>query len=265
MKTLELYQVDAFAPEPFTGNPAAVCILDTWLPDSLMQAIAAENNLAETAFAVPQADGYAIRWFTPAVEVALCGHATLATAHVLFQTRETATSEITFHSRERGPLTVSRDAEWLVLDFPADVPAEAALPEGLAAAMGAEPQACLKGLTDYMLVYHNQAAIDALDPNFFALKSFQVRGIIATAPGEAVDFVSRFFAPAAGIDEDPVTGSAHTMLIPYWADRLGKTTLSAQQRSPRGGMLRYAYNSPRVHIGGQAITYLKGEIYLPNL
>lgn len=265
MNVQELYQVDAFAEALFKGNPAAVCILERWLPEALMQAIAAENNLSETAFAVPVEEAYEIRWFTPENEVALCGHATLATAHVLFETREAQAEVLHFLSRERGLLTVRRDGAWLELDFPTDPPVETPLPYGMADAMGIPPAACYKGLTDYLLVYPDQETIDALDPDFFSLGKIECRGIIATAPGEEVDFVSRFFAPQCGVPEDPVTGSAHTVLIPFWQQRLSKSKMEAQQRSSRGGRLRCEYRGERVRIAGKAVTYMKAEIYLPDV
>ena len=264
MRKQELYQVDAFASELFRGNPAAVCILERWLPEGLMQAIAGENNLSETAFAVPVEDGYEIRWFTPVTEVALCGHATLATAHVLFETREQASGHLRFHSRERGVLTVDRDGAWRILDFPADPPRPVALPAGMAEAMGAEPLECLQASTDYLLVYRDQEALDALSPDYTRLRRIEARGVIASAPGREVDFVSRFFAPQSGVDEDPVTGSAHTVLTPFWAARLGKDSLSAQQRSRRGGLLQCQVRADRVRIAGRAVTYMKAEIYLPS-
>lgn len=265
----QIFQVDAFAGELFRGNPAAVCILDSWLPDSLMQAVAAENNLSETAFAVPAGQGYEIRWFTPATEVALCGHATLATAHVLFnelpaESGPGAGNRLEFYSRQRGTLTVTRDGEWLELDFPADVPAESRMPVGMVEAMGAEPRECLRGTTDYLLVYKNQAAIERLEPDFGLLKQIDARGVIVTAPGDSADFVSRFFAPQSGIDEDPVTGSAHTMLVPYWSNQLKKRQLEALQLSARGGQLRCEFRGDRVGIAGRAVTYLTGRIRLPN-
>ena len=264
MRKQELYQVDAFSPELFKGNPAAVCILESWLPDGLMQAIAGENNLSETAFAVAVKDGYEIRWFTPVIEVALCGHATLATAHVLFTTREQQADHLRFYSRERGVLNVSREGDWLVLDFPADPPKPVPMPGGMREAMGAEPLECLQGSTDYLLVYPNQEAIDALSPDFTRLRGLEARGVIASAPGREVDFVSRFFAPQSGVDEDPVTGSAHTLLTPFWAGRLGNDSLSAQQRSRRGGVLKCEIRGDRVRIAGQAVTYMKAEIYIPE-
>jgi len=263
MRKQELFQVDAFSPELFRGNPAAVCILDRWFPESLLQAIAGENNLSETAFAVPFREGYEIRWFTPVTEVALCGHATLATAHVLFETREKASSRLRFQSRERGVLTVDREGEKLILDFPADPPKPVVMPSGMKEALGGEPLECLQGSTDYLLIYRDQDAVDALSPDFTRLRQIEARGVIASAPGWEVDFVSRFFAPQSGVDEDPVTGSAHTVLAPFWASRLGKESLSAQQRSRRGGLLHCELRGERVRIAGQAVTYMKAEIYLP--
>lgn len=263
MKTQEMYQVDAFASELFAGNPAAVCILEKWLPDAIMQSIAAENNLAETAFAVPVAEDYEIRWFTPETEVALCGHATLATAHVLFTTRERDQSHLRFQSRERGMLEVSKSGDWLVLDFPSDPIEETEIPRELVRALGGKPGSCWKGLTDYMVVYDTEEEIRALIPNFHLLSEIPVRGVIATSPGRSCDFVSRFFAPNCGVPEDPVTGSAHTTLTPYWAQKLGKTRLNAAQLSRRGGILRCELAADRVNIAGQAVTYMKAEIYLP--
>ena len=264
MKKQELYQVDAFTSQLFKGNPAAVCIIDSWLPEGLMQAIAAENNLAETAFAVPVTGGYEIRWFTPELEVALCGHATLATAHVLFGGLESHADTIRFFSRERGILTVARKGERLILDFPADPPKVVNLPEGMAEAIGATPLECLQGSTDYLLIFPSQEAIDALQPDHTRLGRIPARGVIVSAPGQEVDFVSRFFAPRSGVLEDPVTGSAHTVLTPYWAAHHGKTELTAQQRSPRGGFLHCELRGNRVHIAGQAVTYMKAEIYIPS-
>ena len=260
MKTQAMYQVDAFADTLFRGNPAAVCILDSWLPDATMQAIAAENNLSETAFAVRGAEGYAIRWFTPVTEVALCGHATLATAHLLFTTEARDRDTLTFSSREKGTLTVSRDGEWLILDFPSDVPKPVELPDALKAAVGGHPEACFRGSTDLMLVYPDQEAVDTLQPDFGLLARIEARGVITTAPGEKADFVSRFFAPQSGVDEDPVTGSAHTKSAPYWAERLNKKKLHARQVSHRAGDLVCELKGDRVEISGKAITFMRGEI-----
>lgn len=263
MKIQEMYQVDAFAAELFKGNPAAVCILEKWLPDALMQSMAAENNLAETAFALSSGDGYEIRWFTPETEVALCGHATLATAHVLFSTREASATSLRFQSRERGMLEVTKSGGWLVLDFPADTLEPVGLPEGLKEALGGKPRSCWRGLTDYMVVYDTEEEIRSLNPNYHLLDQIPARGIIVTSPGREHDFVSRFFAPNCGIPEDPVTGSAHTTLTPYWARILQKNKLKASQLSPRGGALRCELDGDRIKIAGKAMTYMKAEVYLP--
>ncbi len=264
---MKLYQLDAFTDRLFAGNPAAVVPLINWLPDEQMQQIAAENNLAETAFYV-KTDGntqFHIRWFTPTVEVDLCGHATLAASHVVFHLEEKVeANEITFESRS-GSLKVCKGADgWLTLDFPADVATKANVqPPALATSLGEKPLAVFKGKTDYMLVYENQAQIEALDPDFREMATVPARGVIVTAPGDAdsgVDFVSRFFGPQSGVDEDPVTGSAHTTLVPYWAEQLGKTDLTARQVSKRGGYLRCKLLNDRVDISGQVQLYLTGEI-----
>jgi PhzF family phenazine biosynthesis protein len=264
---LRLYQVDAFADRLFAGNPAAVCPLDDageaqgWLPDEVMQKIAAENNLAETAFYLRSAGGHAIRWFTPTVEVDLCGHATLATGYVVFACDKFPGDTITFSSKS-GILRVRRDGELLVLDFPVDTLHAAPTTELLIEALGCEPVECYKGKTDYLLVYANEGQVAALSPDFADLAMVPARGIIVTAPGERVDFVSRFFGPQVGVNEDPVTGSAHTTLTPYWAQRLGKTELSAMQLSKRRGSLRCRLVGDRVEIAGRAVPYLEGYITL---
>lgn len=266
--TVRIYQLDAFTDQLYAGNPAAVVPLtdqNDWLPDARMQAIAAENNLAETAFYIRTNMGYHIRWFTPTVEVDLCGHATLAAGYVVFFLEEKpADTKITFDSRS-GPLTVCREADgWLVLDFPADILHKAAVqpPALLAGLKGPKPLEIHKGKTDFMVVYDTQAAIESLNPDFRELLTVPARGIIVTAPGTDVDFVSRFFAPQSGIDEDPVTGSAHTTLIPYWSAKLTKTTLTARQLSSRGGYLRCQLHADqhRVNIAGQVQLYLRGEL-----
>jgi PhzF family phenazine biosynthesis protein len=255
-----LYQIDAFTDGPFTGNPAAVCPLETWLPDDVMQAIAAENNLSETAFFVPEADGYRLRWFTPTTEVDLCGHATLASAFVVFRWLMPQRNEVTFQTQQAGRLTVARDGDLLALDFPARPPSPCPMPAGLAAALG-RPPAVLLAARDYLAVYESADEIRALTPDFAAIARLDRFAIIATAPGaNGIDFVSRFFAPARGVDEDPVTGSAHCTLIPYWADRLGKTRLEARQLSRRGGALSCALHGDRVTIAGRAVLYLEGRI-----
>jgi PhzF family phenazine biosynthesis protein len=257
---LRLYQVDAFADRLFSGNPAAVCPLDEdWLPDAVMQQIAAENNLAETAFYARSGSGYAIRWFTPACEVDLCGHATLATGHVVF-THDGWKGEAVEFASKSGVLRVRRDGDMLVLDFPADVVHPAETTECLVESIGREPAECLKGKTDYLLVYPGEEDVRALTPDFTDLAMVPARGVIVTAPGKDVDFVSRFFGPQVGINEDPVTGSAHTTLTPYWARRLGKTELTARQLSKRGGWLRCRLAGDRVEIAGRAVPYLEGWI-----
>jgi len=255
---LPIYQVDAFAGAVFHGNPAAVCPLERWLEAPLMQSIAAENNLAETAFFVPRGDAYELRWFTPEVEVDLCGHATLASAFVIFERLERGKASVTFHSQS-GPLTVRRDGERLTLDFPVSPPEACAPPPALEAGLGARPREVFKA-RDYMAVFDSAAQVRALVPRMDQLASLAARGTIVTAPGDGVDFVSRFFAPGAGIPEDPVTGSAHCTLIPYWAKRLGRTRLVAHQVSARGGELICEDRGERVAIGGRAVLYLEGTI-----
>ena len=257
---LHLYQVDAFADKVFEGNPAGVCILDEWLDDSLMQRIAMENNLAETAFAVKSEVGYELRWFTPEVEVDLCGHATLAMAHVIFEHLNSDAAELCFSTRQSGLLYVRRDGDELVLDFPADRPELVDMHPVLSVSLSREPLETYRGKTDYMLVYKNQSQIEGMTPNFLLMSQVKARGIIVTAPGDSVDFVSRFFGPAVGINEDPVTGSAHTLLTPYWARVLGKDVMRARQVSPRGGNLGVVLDGKRVRMSGRAVTYLSGEI-----
>lgn len=257
---LPLYHVDAFASKVFRGNPAAVCPLDTWLPDAMLQNIAAENNLSETAFTVRRDNDFDLRWFTPITEVDLCGHATLAAAFVLFTEHGVEASSIRFHSRS-GLLTVSRDAGLLRLDFPSRPATSCNVPDCLARGLGAKPQEVLK-VRDFLAVFNSEAEVRGLKPDFGALRSLDCLGVIATARGGDCDFVSRFFAPAAGIDEDPVTGSAHCTLIPYWAERLGKTKLFARQVSARGGELFCELVGDRVRIGGNAVLFSKGEIHL---
>jgi PhzF family phenazine biosynthesis protein len=256
------YHVDAFAGEIFRGNPAAVCPLDAWLPDATMQNIAAENNLAETAFVVPRGNEFELRWFTPTIEVDLCGHATLAAAFVLFAERNFPGSAIRFHSRS-GVLNVTRGGEILTLDFPARPPQPCAMPEALVHGLGSRPAGVLKS-RDFFAVFDSADAVRALRPDFAALKTLDCLGIIATAPGDDCDFVSRFFAPGAGIDEDPATGSSHCTLIPYWAQRLGKTKLFARQASQRGGEMFCELVGDRVFIGGKAAPYLRGKIVLDD-
>jgi len=257
----KIYQIDAFTSQTFGGNPAAVCILDSWLSPELMQKIAQENNLAETAFAVKKDDHYELRWFTPEVEVDLCGHATLATAFVLFHFYDLEENTIQFYSYRSGNLTVNKaDNGWLTLDFPTDNLIAIQNIEELDTAIGQAPIKTLKGKTDYMMVYQSQKEIESIEPNHHLLGKLDVRGVIVTAPGDEVDFVSRFFAPACGIPEDPVTGSAHTSLSPYWAEVLDKTKMTAKQLSQRGGDLVCEYLGERVKISGKAVLYLTGEI-----
>jgi PhzF family phenazine biosynthesis protein len=257
---LPMYQVDAFTDSLFGGNPAAVCPLPAWLPDVTMQAIAAENNLAETAFFVRDGGDYALRWFTPTVEVDLCGHATLASGHVVLRFLEPQRDSVGFHTAKAGKLVVSRRADALVMDFPARpaVPCEA--PAGLLEALGGAAREVLRA-RDHLVVYQTAAEIAALKPDLAALGKVDCWAAIVTAPGaDGIDFVSRFFAPAQGVPEDPVTGSAHCTLVPYWAQRFGKTAFEARQLSRRGGTLRCALNGDRVSIGGKAVVYLEGQI-----
>lgn len=259
-----LYQVDAFTDRPFRGNPAAVCPLDAWLPDDLMLAIATENNLSETAFFVRRNDSFDLRWFTPAVEVDLCGHATLAAAFVLMTRIEPERTAATFHSRS-GPLRVTRDGDLFTLDFPARPPAAIAEPDGLAAALGASPCAVLTA-RDTIAVLDSPEAVRRLSPDMERLKAIGGFAVCVTAPGGGrdgdVDFVSRFFAPAQGIPEDPVTGSSHCSLVPYWAARLGKPVLHARQVSPRGGELRCELAGDKVRISGRAVLVVSGLLHL---
>ena len=262
---MRYFHVDAFTQTPFAGNPAGVCPLPSWLPAGLMQQIAAENNLAETAFLVPRTASeaeYDIRWFTPAVEIDLCGHATLASAHVLFTHLGFRGNEVTFHSQS-GPLRVSREADGrLTLDFPSRPPQEmTSPPTGLADGLRATPLHVLAA-RDLLVVFNTEAEVLALRPDYARIAALEYVGVIATAPGtNGIDFVSRFFAPRVGVPEDPVTGSAHSTLIPYWAAKLGKTELRARQVSPRGGDLWCRLREgDRVDIGGYAVTYAVGEL-----
>jgi PhzF family phenazine biosynthesis protein len=257
----KIYQIDAFTDTIFGGNPAAVCILPNWLPDTLMQHIAAENNLAETAFAVPNGDAYELRWFTPELEVDLCGHATLATAFTLFKYYEHPENTIRFISPRSGELHVVKNTdESMTMDFPTDEITAIETITAINEAIGLNPIKTFKGNTDYMLIYETQVQIEGIRPNFHLLDKLDCRGIIVTAQGSEVDFVSRFFSPKCGIPEDPVTGSAHTTLVPYWAKELTKTTLIAEQLSERGGHLSCEFLGERVKISGKAVCYLVGEI-----
>jgi len=265
---IPIYQIDAFAGglfrgERFSGNPAAVCPLERWLADETLQAIAEENNLAETAYYVYENGRIRLRWFTPVVEVDLCGHATLAAAYVIQELRqETAEPKVTFDSRS-GELTVTRENDLYVLDFPSRYPPACADDPVLFEALGARPVAFHR-TGDCFCVFETEDQVRALAPDMSKLARVDCRGTIATAPGKDCDFVSRFFAPRAGIPEDPVTGSAHTNLIPYWSRRLGKEKLFARQISRRGGELWCEDRGARVGIGGRAVKYLEGQITVPS-
>jgi PhzF family phenazine biosynthesis protein len=258
---LPIYQVDAFTERLFGGNPAAVVPLEEWLSAPTMQAIAAENNLSETAFFVRRGDAYELRWFTPTVEVDLCGHATLASAHVILRFLEPERRHVSFRTLKAGTLVVSREGDSLVMDFPAS-PAEPRAPSArLAAALGKPPVELLGHDQRHLAVFATREDVATLRPDYAALLREGFGDVIVTAPGsDGVDFVSRFFGPAYGINEDPVTGSAHCTLAPYWADRLGKTRLEARQISRRGGALSCEYRGGRVLIAGRCALYLEGAI-----
>jgi PhzF family phenazine biosynthesis protein len=255
---IPIYQVDAFASQVFSGNPAAVCPLEAWLPDDVMQAIAAENNLAETAFFVRRGDEFDLRWFTPAVEAEMCGHATLGSAYVILNYLEPERREARFHTRS-GELIVTRDGDSYCLDLPAQPPERVDVGADVAAALGAEPIELWRSLYS-MAVFSDEAQIANLSPDFGKVAALEKGEIIVTAPGNACDFVSRFFAPGVGIPEDPVTGSAHTILAPYWAKRLGKTHMAARQISRRGGDLAVEVRAGRVLLTGRVAPYLQGLI-----
>lgn len=256
---LKIFHVDAFASGLFKGNPAAVVPLEEWLPDLIMQQIAAENNLSETAFFILEGDHFHIRWFTPKSEVNLCGHATLATAHILFNELNFQRESISFNSKS-GMLAVRKTEDKLQLDFPADFVIPTEMNPEFSIALGTQPIAIFKGRTDYLLLFDSEETIRNMKPNIHLLKQTDARGVIVTAKGTDVDFVSRFFAPKVGIDEDPVTGSAHTSLVPFWAARLNKKELTALQLSERGGQLWCTLSGDRVLIAGKAVTYLRGGI-----
>lgn len=259
--SLPFYHVDAFAEQPFEGNPAAVCLVDTWWPQSRLAAVAAEFNLSETAFVKPEADHWSIRWFTPLREVDLCGHATLAAAAVLLFERGVTGTTLTFVSRS-GMLGVTRQADGrLELDFPAR-PAQRLLepPGEVAEALGKAPSVILGGGEDLLCIFRDENTIRALHPDFSRLAALDTRGVIVTAPGADCDFVSRFFAPRVGVNEDPVTGSAHTTLAPYWAERLGRNRLTARQVSKRGGRLQVELRGERVGISGRAVIVAAGTL-----
>lgn len=255
---LLIFQVDAFTGSVFSGNPAAVCPLDDWLPERTMQAIAAENNLSETAFFVREGAGFRLRWFTPACEVDLCGHATLASAHVLFSELHEPGEVIRFETRS-GPLSVRRDGSRLAMDLPARPPERIDAAPALVAALGNRPEEIFAA-RDYLVRYRTAEEVRALAPDMAALKKIDRFAVIVTARGIDCDFVSRFFAPAKGVPEDPVTGSAHCSLVPYWAAELGKNQLHARQLSPRGGELFCKLNGNRVEVAGYTALYLRGKI-----
>ncbi|NWA82850.1 PhzF family phenazine biosynthesis protein [Pseudomonas sp. D2002] len=257
---LDIYQVDAFSQQPFGGNPAAVCPLTEWLPDEQLQNIAAENNLSETAYFVPRGDFYELRWFTPEVEVDLCGHATLAAAWVLIHQLADAPEVLRFATRS-GELRVTRNGDELAMDFPAKQPQPCEPPSGLLNALGIE-HAEVFAADDYIVLVDDEAQIAALTPDFARLKGLPKRGIAVTAKSTRFDFVSRWFGPNVGVNEDPVTGSAHTSLAPFWAERLGKSILTAEQGGKRRGQLRCELKGDRVIISGHAVLYLQGVIYL---
>jgi len=260
--SIPIYQIDAFTSELFGGNPAAVCPLDEWLPDDILQRIAAENNLSETAFFVKTTDSYHLRWFTPTTELALCGHATLASGVVVAEELGDRRAELIFHTQS-GPLYVRRDGEYYQLDFPAQ-PAELCdAPDELISGLGLPPVE-VRAAEDFLAIYASQQDIETLKPDFEQLMGLPHRGVITTAPGDEVDFVSRWFGPSVGVPEDPVTGSAHTTLTPYWADRLGKRQLMARQVSKRGGEIRCTLQGDRVLLSGKAVKYLEGKIFVPG-
>jgi PhzF family phenazine biosynthesis protein len=255
-----LYQVDAFTTRRFAGNPAAVILLQSFPEDAVLQAIAAENNLAETAFLVPASGDFSLRWFTPTTEIPLCGHATLASAAVIMERLEPARKSVTFHSAS-GPLPVTRVAGGYVMNFPALASESVPAPAGLVDALGAVPLEVMADAINYMVLLDSAATVRALSPDLARIARVDRDGVIVTAAGDAgYDFVSRYFAPARGIPEDPVTGSAHCMLTPYWAGKLGKTTLRAYQASPRGGEMTCRLAGDRVEMEGSCVFYLEGEM-----
>ncbi len=258
----KITQVDAFTDRPFSGNPAAVCILDGMVEEWWMQDVAREMNLSETAFLLPHEDGFDLRWFTPATEVELCGHATLASAHVLWEEGHLASDEeARFHTRS-GPLRARRVEDWIELDFPAEPAEEAAAPSRLAAALGVEPRWVGRNRFDLLVELGEEKEVRTLKPDLSLLREIPARGVIVTSPAvsERFDFVSRFFGPRVGVDEDPVTGSAHCALAPFWSVRLGRNELVGYQVSSRGGVVRTRWEGDRVALGGQAVTVLRGEL-----
>lgn len=261
--TLPIYQVDAFTNRLFGGNPAAVVPLDFWLPDKQLQSIAEENNLSETAFFVASENGFHIRWFTPVAEVDLCGHATLATAHVLWNHLNFSAAEVSFKSKS-GQLKVAKEGDWYTLDFPTDVLQEISTPSLLTEALKADVIQCLKGREDLLVILESEEQVLKLNPDFEKLKELGGRGVICSSQGTDCDFVSRCFFPCYGINEDPVTGSAHTTLTPFWAQRLKREKFIARQISRRGGALKCSFQGERTLISGQAVTYLTGNIFIDS-
>ena len=260
--TTPILQIDAFTSQPFAGNPAAVCILNGQADKDWMQRVAREMNLSETAFLRQQEQGYELRWFTPSVEVDLCGHATLASAHALWELGHLRSDETArFHTRS-GLLTAERRGDWIELDFPATPPVEAAAPNGLLSAIGVSPAYVGRSRFDYIVEVENERIVRDARPDFAALRGVETRGVIVTSRSSTPerDFVSRFFAPAAGVDEDPVTGSAHCCLTPFWSARLKKDALVAHQISARGGVLKVRVDGARVRLSGQAVTVLRGQL-----
>lgn len=257
---LKLFHIDAFATRAFEGNPAAVCPLDSWLEDSVLQAIAEENNLSETAFFVPGDIGYDLRWFTPVAEVDLCGHATLASAHVLFHHLGYSEKAIHFQTRS-GQLVVEKNNGFLHMNFPAIDSDPCEIPPLLVEGLGAAPSEVLAA-DDYLVIFPHEDIVQTLNPSYHLLSQLDRRAVIVTAKGNTVDFVSRLFAPKLGINEDPVTGSSHCQLTPYWSKQLGKTKLQARQISKRGGSIFCELKGERVLLSGQAVTFMEGEIHI---
>ena len=261
---LQIVQVDAFADRPFAGNPAAVCVLPAPRDEAWMQAVAREMNLSETAFLHPENGDYRLRWFTPGAEVALCGHATLASAHVLWEDGALPRDRQARFQSKSGLLTATARGDWIELDFPATAPVAAPPPQGLTSALGqgVAPRWVGRSRFDYLLELDSEAQVRALKPDLGALERVEARGVIVTsrATTQGYDFVSRFFAPRVGVPEDPVTGSAHCALAPYWSERLGRTEMTAYQASARGGVVRLRLAGERVMLGGQAVTVLRGEL-----
>ena len=262
MKEIAFYLVDAFSDRPFGGNPAAVCPLETWLPDDILLKMAQQHNQSETAFFVRTDTGFELRWFTTQYEINLCGHATLASAHVIFEYLDYPATEIVFSTRFVGDLTVTRNGDWLTLDFPAwESEAVDNPPALLLSALGISSAKEVRAGRDYMVVLENQQQVESLTPDIEAMKPLG-KMVCITAPGDEVDFVSRFFCPGESVAEDPVTGSAHSMLIPWWGKKLGKSKMAARQVSARGGDLRCELKGDRVLMSGQAALYLKGTVFL---